>query len=465
VPLGAIVGSVFDSLTMRPLPGATVQMLRPDQTPLSVSSDSAGTFRFGDLASGRHLITFSHGKLDSLGIELQARAVDVNTDDTVQVRLATPSPRTIARTLCPPDSTHAGTGSLLGFVRSAADGAPLGMSTVWIRFDDYVVSRRRVQRDSMGLTAVTQGNGYFVICGIPAEVTVLARAASGSDTSGYLELELKPNAYLKRDIFIGRLFRVAAAPDTAVPAAARVARTRPLLRGGGSLTGTIRQSDGRPVANARISIWGTGREALSGDGGTFLLDSLPTGSHMVDVRALGFVPQREPVDVQEGAPSRAVITMTAKQVFLDTVRVLATSSYITGRIAEFEGRRRSRIGGYFLDQDEIDRRRAASFTDLLRGIPTVTIDPDPRHGDQVRMIGASNENDPYCDPAIWIDGSRQPRREGTLNAILFPERIVALEVYSRTVEAPAQFQSGSRCGVILVWTGERVRRQIAPERR
>ena len=376
---GAVVGTVFDSLSMRPLAGAMVQMLLPGQTAVSTTSDSAGTFRFAELAAGRHFITFAHGMLDSLGIEFQGRGIDVPGHDTVQIRLATPSARTIAHTLCPADRDDPAIGSLLGFVRSAEDGAPLGASTVWVRFDDYVVSRRRVQRDSMGHVAVTQGNGYFVVCGIPAGVTVLARAATGADTSGYVELELSPNAFLKRDLFVGKVFRVTMPADSSV---ARPQGTpRPgfqVLRGAGILLGSIRRADGRPIANARVSVWGTGREVLSSDSGTFMLDSLPTGSHMVDVRALGFLPQRDVVDLQEGMSTTAAFAMTAKQTFLDTVRVLASRAYVGGRIAEFEGRRRSRIGGYFMDQDEIDRRRAASFTDLMRGIPTVAIDPDTR---------------------------------------------------------------------------------------
>ena len=275
---GAVVGTVFDSLTMRPLAGAMVQMLLPGQTAVSTTSDSAGTFRFDELAAGRHFITFAHGMLDSLGIEFQARGIDVPGHDTVLVRLATPSARTIAHTLCPADREDPAIGSLLGFVRSAEDGAPLGSSTVWVRFDDYVVSRRHVQRDSMGRVAVTQGNGYFVVCGIPAGVTVLARAATGADTSGYVELELSPNAFLKRDLFVGKMFRVTLPPDSSI--APQRGAPRPgfqVLRGTGVLLGSIRRADGRPIPNARVSVWGTGREVLSSDSGTFMLDSLPTG--------------------------------------------------------------------------------------------------------------------------------------------------------------------------------------------
>ncbi|MEW5917213.1 MAG: carboxypeptidase regulatory-like domain-containing protein [Gemmatimonadota bacterium] len=465
VPTGGLIGSVYDSVAMRPLAAATVHVLLPGQEPSITTSDAQGTFRFEQLTPGRHLISFSHPSLDSLGLEAQPRAINV-TDDEIRVALATPSPRTISHLLCPATKDMPAVGTLIGFVRSAADGAPLGESTVWVRFDDYVVSRRYVQRDTMGRMAHTHGNGYFVVCGIPTGVTVVARAASGADTSGYVEMEVKGDGLLKRDFHVGRMYRTTAPIDgsTQLPAGRTQRLSVQVLRGNGHVSGAIRRYDGRPIQGARISLWGTAREAVTTESGTFTLDSLPTGSHMVDVRALGFVPLREGVEVREGAPTTAQFVLTEKQMFLDTVRVLATRAYVGGRLAEFEGRRRSRIGGYFLNSEEIEARRAASFSDLMRGIPSVQIDPDPRRGDQVRMLGASNENDPYCDPTFWIDGSRQPRRDESLNAIVFPERVVALEVYPRTLEVPAQYQSGSRCGVILIWTGERVRRQIAPEK-
>lgn len=459
---GVLEGSVFDSLEMRFLAGAVVELARPGDVPASDTTRPDGRFQFSGIPAGRYLVSFSHPTLDSLGLEAGARVVSLAEQDTSRIRLAIPSARSIARLLCPSDAKTT-TSTLLGFVRSAADGAPIGGSTVWVRFDDYLVSRNRIQRDSMGRVLQTQGNGYYVACGLPADVTVLARAASGADTSGYIELELPPSVFVKRDLYIGSMFRVAAPIDSVAAAS----RTVQVLRGSGVLSGTVRYSNARPVPDARVSLWGTGREVRSDDSGAFLIDSLPTGSHMVEARALGFVPQREAIDIREGERTRVALGLTEKQTFLDTVRVLATRAYVagSGRMAEFEQRRRSRMGGYFLDQEEIERRRAAAFTDLLRGIPTVVIHPDGARGDQIRMIGASNENDPYCDPAIWIDGMKQPQREATLNARLFPERIVALEVYSRTVESPVQYQSGSRCGVILVWTGERVRRQIAPEKR
>jgi hypothetical protein len=423
VPQGVVVGTVYDSIGMRPLAGAAVQMLQPGLQPVATVTDASGAFRFVDLAAGKHFIAFSHPALDSLGLEFQPNTVNVAEADTVELKLAIPSARSIARMLCPHTEATSPVGALIGFVRSAEDGAPLGGSTVWVRFDDYVVSRRRVQRDSMGHRVVTHANGYFVICDVPAGVTVLARAANGSDSSGYLEVELAPHTARKKDLYIGKVFRTNAPIDS-------TARTVSVLRGGGTLAGSIRQSNGQPIPGARVSVWGTGRDATTSSDGAFTLDSVPTGSHMLDVRAIGFVPQREPVDVNEGAPTSVALSLTPRQIFLDTVRVLATRAYAAGRIAEFEGRRRSRIGGYFFDQDDIDRRNAASFTDLMRGIPNVAIDPDSRHGDQVRMIGASNENDPYCDPTIWVDGNRQPQREQSLNASVFPERIVALEVYA-----------------------------------
>lgn len=195
---GVLEGTVFDSLEMRFLAGAVVELARPGDVPASDTTRPDGRFQFSGIPAGRYLVSFSHPTLDSLGFEAGARVVSLAEQDTSRIRLAIPSARSIARLLCPSDAKTT-TSTLLGFVRSAADGAPIGGSTVWVRFDDYLVSRSRIQRDSMERVLQTQGNGYYVAFGLPADVTVLARAASGPDTSGYIELELPPSVFVKRD--------------------------------------------------------------------------------------------------------------------------------------------------------------------------------------------------------------------------------------------------------------------------
>jgi hypothetical protein len=60
-----------------------------------------------------------------------------------------------------------------------------------------------------------------------------------------------------------------------------------------------------------------------------------------------------------------------------------------------------------------------------------------------------------CRPQVYIDGVRIMNFD-TLDAVVAPEQIAALEVYASAGEAPAAY-SGLGCGSIVIWTGDRVR--------
>ena len=65
-----IRGVVFDSLTMRPLAEATVQIAAATGTPWmrTYETDSKGTFEFAGVPNGTYLIGFFHAELDTLGL-------------------------------------------------------------------------------------------------------------------------------------------------------------------------------------------------------------------------------------------------------------------------------------------------------------------------------------------------------------------------------------------------------------
>ncbi|MCU0636366.1 MAG: carboxypeptidase-like regulatory domain-containing protein, partial [Gemmatimonadaceae bacterium] len=90
-------GTVFDSLSSRPLAGALVQLAATDSLGsvlATVTSDSAGTFTLQGIARGRYRLGFFHPLLDSLGLTAALRELEV-TRDRVSVSLATPSAETI----------------------------------------------------------------------------------------------------------------------------------------------------------------------------------------------------------------------------------------------------------------------------------------------------------------------------------------------------------------------------------
>ena len=58
-----------------------------------------------------------------------------------------------------------------------------------------------------------------------------------------------------------------------------------------------------------------------------------------------------------------------------------------------------------------------------------------------------------CQPAIWIDGLLLNDFPGMSNTddLLSPGVLEAVEVYTSTSNAPAQYRTGN-CGVVLFWT-------------
>ncbi|MGH7502433.1 MAG: TonB-dependent receptor plug domain-containing protein [Longimicrobiales bacterium] len=119
------------------------------------------------------------------------------------------------------------------------------------------------------------------------------------------------------------------------------------------------------------------------------------------------------------------------------------------RMAGFDQRRRSGGLGRFITREDIEARNAARATDLLRGIPGVTIRAVPRRSASlIEMRGGFGT----CRPAIWVDGVLVEQYAGsTPDEFLAPQALEGVEVYTSFANAPAQFISGS-CGVVLFWT-------------
>ena len=98
-PASAVTGTVFDSLTMRGLPGATVQLVTADAQAAmrTARTDANGNFALADVAVGSYLLGFFHPKLDSLGLTSETKRLDIRVDQPMQTQLSIPSGRTIAR--------------------------------------------------------------------------------------------------------------------------------------------------------------------------------------------------------------------------------------------------------------------------------------------------------------------------------------------------------------------------------
>ena len=450
-----ISGVVFDSLTMRGLSGASVQIAdaKGGEFTRTVSSDASGGFQITDVPAGTYLLGFFHPKLDSLSLGSQTLRIDVRTEEPVRVRLAIPSPRTLARTLCGQQVLKDSTGLLLGYLRSAVNSMPLSSGTLSVRWSEIIIERNSIRRQTPSVTASTGTTGVFAICGVPTNTPLLLQAASAADSSGAFEVSVPPSGLLHRDVFVAPLTRSKVTVSDSAPAVE-------MLRGTGRLRGQVVGATGRPIVGARVMVWGTGIETTTGDEGRFSLAALPGGTHTLEVRAVGFSPTQRAVDIVEGTAGSADVELASLGITLDTIRVSAQRVYTSRREAEWERRLKTRSGtGHLIDEAEIEKRRPLVLTDLLRTIPGVQVLPGQRSGEDVFMRGGlAILGSGLCRPDIYIDGARITNDPlFPFNSVVPMTEIRAVEVYPHPALAPVEFQSMSGCGAVIIHTGPRRR--------
>ena len=423
-------GVVWDSVARAPLADATVQLVDAANPSASVAAravtDSAGRFVLTDVRPARYLATFMHPSLDALGVEPPVRMVNVVSPST-RIELATPAPARLFAPLCGAAADTMPIGAVVGLLRDAGSGAPAG-GTVVARWAEFVVGaggmRQRIRVARVGADSVT---GRFLLCGVPADAELALQASRGSDTTGAVPVQPVRHGVVRRDLWVG------AAGDAGV-----------------RLAGRVRGEAGRAIPNARALVIGDSARAVADSSGTFRLLA-PPGTRTVEVRALGFAPERRVIDFVRGTEPRLDVTLTSLKTLLDTVRVTAQRAY-SNYGNGFERRRRSGVGNY-IDESQIERMRPNRFSEVLRRVPGLRVDEGIGSAAGITMRGDAAS----CSPTVFLDGHRMPDMDmRDLDSFVLPNDIGFVEVYTST-QAPAEFTTLDGCGVIVVWTRQRSR--------
>jgi len=448
-----VSGVVFDSLVMRGLAGATVQIADAagKAWTQSQTSDANGRFSFADVPAGTYLLGFFHPKLDSIGIAPPMFRVDVRTTEPLQARLAVPSAPTLVHSVCGAKSVGDSTGLLIGYVRGADNSMPRVGSTVTVRWSEILIEKRVIRRVVPTADASTGSTGMYAMCGVPIATPIVLQAAMAADSSGPFEVTIPRGGLMYRDIYVAPFSRTKVTVSDSAPPIE-------MLRGTGRLRGQVVGTNGRPLAGARVMLWGTGIEATTDADGKFSLAGLPGGTHTLEARAVGFSPTQLPVDIVQGRPGEAAVELANLGITLDTVRVTAQRLYTSAREADFERRMRTGLG-HLIDENEIEKRKPMVLTDLLRTVPGVQILPGKRANEDIYMRGGQAIlGRGLCRPDIRVDGVQVANDEFfPVNSIVGVDEIRAVEVYAHASMLPTEYQSLSGCGVIAIWTGPRRR--------
>jgi hypothetical protein len=456
-----LAGTVYDSIAMRPLAEALVQLAEVPRAGgvgavRSTRSDSLGRYEFEGLRPATYLLGFQHIAIDSLGLRGSVTRLDVRTPSSIRVPLAVPSSKSIIASACGAPSVKDSIALLVGNVRDARNDALLPKSYLSLRWGEVYLSKQGLLRETPILDLFTNEDGWFVAC-VPGGIPVLTRATHDDDASGDVELAVPAHSVLRRDLYVGFAEAAIAGDDSIRRSGTPGAGERIVTRGRASIRGLVRGTDGRPLSGARVALLSGATETRTDDNGRFTLTAVPHGTHTLEARALGYLPAQEIVDIVAFRETAAEFYLIdAKAFLLDTMHIAAARHLEAAARAGFERRRRQGVG-FFLDESQIDSIHPFSFKDLVRTIPGIrfvrgtTIETTWR--EHIEFTAARSHP---CLPAIYLDGALLLSGPTDLDIVINPSTVRRIEVYHRGNAGPVEFASVKECGVMAIWTGARL---------
>jgi hypothetical protein len=237
--------------------------------------------------------------------------------------------------------------------------------------------------------------------------------------------------------------------------------------------GTVRDTAGRPIEGAEVSIRGVRARALTNAQGVFNISGLEPGQLVVEARRVGFSLASMVIDVRAGEDRELTLSLVPELVVLPEIEVAGRSSKparyaSTTKYDDFFRRRRSGAGT-FLTRDDIERMNAFHTHEVIRQIPGVRVSAVSGDPEMVR-ITFSRCTGGRSNVAVYIDGERlipsasswqanergrERRGQGAalaemLSRISVPQ-IEMVEVYRGTAEIPGELNEDA-CAVIFLWT-------------
>lgn len=431
-----IAGVVLDSLNGRYLVGADVII---EGAKATLVTDSLGKFRIDDLPPGTYQVGVFHPLLDTLGISIVTKPFHLGADSSSFIVLAVPSATTIIRGVCSVRPRMQGTSAVIGHVNEPETQQPVPGAEVSIAWSEIEVSKTfgirrspRVVRDS------TDASGGFRICGLPNSMQATLQAKRGNSVTAEVPITLgdEESELFARILLLSRADSGAKAGDAA-------------------LSGRVVLEGSATNAGSRVELVGTDQVALTNDNGEFTMRKLPSGSHVLLARHLGFGAQTVAVDLTSRQAQRVTIKLPKYVATLEPVVVNAR------RAANLDGvgfSKRQRTGtGFYLGPDQLANAHPTYLTDIFRRVPGLRV-TSSGDGDVVSSSrGTSSIMGGDCIQYFVDDMPWQSTTPGDINNFVNGSEVVAVEVYQAS-NTPAQYMRAmGSCTTIVLWTRFKVR--------
>lgn len=427
-----ISGVVVDSLHRRYLAGAEVII---EGSSTTFITDSVGAFRIGGLPPGTYQVGVFHPLLDTLGTSLATRRFRLGPDSTTFLILAVPSAATIIRNACPARSTDQGRSAVIGYVSDPDTRQPIVGADVSIAWTQIQVSKQiGISRTPHVVRDTTNSAGAFRICGLPSSLEATLQAAKGNVATSEIPISLgdADSELLVRSL----LFSPAASAATA---------------GNATVSGRVVLQGSTTQAGSRVELVGTDQVTLANEAGEFTMTNLPSGSHVLLARHLGYAAGTATVDLTALEPQKVTITLPKYVAIMDPVLVTARRNASLDRVGY--NQRKKSGSGFFLGPEQLQQIRAFRLTDIFRRVPGLRVTSSGL--DEVVTSSRGVGGDCvmyYVDDMPWL--SMDP---GDISGFVNGSEVVAVEVYQPPHAPPQYTRGGGSCLTIVLWTRFKIR--------
>ncbi len=462
VPMATLFGTVFDSVHMAPLAGALVAV---EGTTRAATTTDKGVFRVDSIPPGTYKVRVSHVLLDSIGMSMVTNDIMLADQGIESIQLSIPAGPSLVEASCPAARRALGPSAIIGRLLDADTDEPVQggrVSVVWEEISLNANLRRLPRRRD----AVSGVDGVYRICGLPTQFEGTLQADLKGITTSEVRVKFEGDALMVQGLKIGNANTVAVATGDSAEARQKEAAVgksysgATLQRGQAVLTGRVINAAGAPVVGARVDVLGTPGMTLTGAGGEFRIDSLPSGTQTLVARQIGFAPVEQSIELTTRMAARAEVRMDRAATVLAEVKVTAEADAGLERVG-FTQRKKSGFG-YFLNSDDLSKRSLNLLTDVFRTIPGLRVVPSGND-----YVIQSTRNALGGCVKYWIDGSVwEAIFPGDVDRIIPPWEVGAIEVYNGT-SVPAQFQAPgqSSCTAIVIWSKTRLNAPTGRPRR
>jgi hypothetical protein len=471
--LAHVTGTIYDSTKAVALSGVRVTVAGTD---FWSTTDRSGEFHLAVPLEGDYGVTFSHPWLDSIGFRSPEQKVNLAREMSRSVAFEVPPVGGMIERLCGEGAGASDLKTVVGVVEGE-EGNPIEHAEVEASWQELVPTEEGFEPVEFRRTDVTDDQGFFAVCGLPAGRPLTVSAERQRET-GRIASIIFPRVddgrlLLARDRAPGERYEHSYSAPHPIWKVDFDLEDRDDSRSDASelalLSGIVAdRMTGYGLEAVTVSV-NNADTAVTRDDGTFDVTGFRwlTGANIVSFRRLGYRQWVQGLNIEDDRSDVTLsVLLQSAAIALEPVEV---SAEVIDRYLSNVGfiERRERGLGHFVDQSAIEMRvnAAEDFADLMVAVPglrvTEVVEPVEGLSGKLLTMNAPARAGGYCTPRIYLDGvpTMYDGSVADLAGLARPEDIIAIEIYRRSSEVPAQFSDFGEGCAILMWTRRGIHRR------